>query len=275
MKGILFDIQRFSVHDGPGIRTTVFMKGCPLRCRWCHNPEGLSSQIQLQFFEEKCIGCGTCQNQRFLENAAVCPGEAITVCGKEWEDRDVLREVLKDRLYYGQDGGITFSGGECLMQWEFVASVLGMAKVEGLHTAVDTAGFVPRQALEATLPVCDLYLYDVKCLNSKQHQAYTGVPNAQILENLRWLDRQGKAIWIRIPVIPDFNNSESEMTAIAEFVSSLSSVQQVTLMPYHSLGASKYPTLGLQYPYDSGKRITESEMANYRKLFENRDMTVV
>ena len=146
MKGILFDIQRFSVHDGPGIRTTVFMKGCPLRCRWCHNPEGLSGEIQPQFFQEKCIGCGSCQNERTLSNAEICPSEAIQVCGKAWEDSSVFEEIMKDRVFYGNDGGVTFSGGECLLQAEFVAAVLARAKAAGLHTAIDTAGFVPRQA---------------------------------------------------------------------------------------------------------------------------------
>ena len=274
MKGIVFDIQRFSVHDGPGIRTTVFMKGCPLRCRWCHNPEGLSPKLQLQFFEDKCVGCGSCGKREKLSDAERCNTEALTVCGRELDESDVISEVLKDRIFYSDNGGITLSGGECLLQADFVASVLSLAKAEGLHTAIDTCGCVNWGDIEKTLDFCDLYLYDIKCLDPTLHKEYTGVDNSLIIENLKRLSACGKDIWIRVPVIPDFNNNEAEMKAIAELVSTLSSVKQVTLMPYHTLGASKYKTLGLEYKFDTEKRISDEELFGFRKIFEEKGIRI-
>ncbi|MBQ8407307.1 MAG: glycyl-radical enzyme activating protein [Clostridia bacterium] len=267
MIGTIFDIQRFSVHDGPGIRTTVFMKGCPLRCKWCHNPEGLSRAPQLQFFEEKCIGCKRCGSRSELSDAEKCPAEALSVCGREVDEDEVLKEILKDRCFYAEDGGVTFSGGECLLQADFVAAVLNKAKAQGFRTAIDTSGYVPWDSIEKTLDCCDLYLYDVKCITPSLHKSYTGVDNALIIENLKKLNALGKDIWVRTPIIPDFNNTETEICAIADLVASLSSVKQVTLMPYHTLGASKYKTLGIIYPYDTDKRITEDELSLFSKIF--------
>ncbi len=270
-KATVFDIQRFSVHDGPGIRTTVFMKGCPLRCMWCHNPEGLSRRCTLQFFEEKCIGCGRCGSREKLSDADNCPSGALVVCGREMSESDVLCEILKDKCFYAEDGGVTFSGGECLLWADFVAAVLAKAKQEGLHTAIDTCGMVAWSEIEKTLDVCDLYLYDVKCIDTAAHKKYTGVDNSLILENLKLLSSAGKDIWIRVPVIPDFNDSIKEMTAIAEFLLSLpNAVCQVTLMPYHSLGASKYATLGLEYPYDTTKSISQDTLEEFFDVFRSR-----
>ena len=251
------------------------MKGCPLRCRWCHNPEGLSAKIQLQFFEDHCIGCGRCGNRESITDAAACPTEALKVCGREIDEGELLNELLKDRIFYGDNGGVTFSGGECLLQDDFVASVLNHAKSLGLHCAIDTSGYVPWSSVEKTLGCCDLYLYDIKCLNSSQHRKYTGVDNALILENLKRLSDFGKEIWIRIPVIPDFNNSIHEMTDIADLILTLPSVTQVTLMPYHTLGASKYKTLGLEYPYDTTKKISDSEFNSFCEIFNSRGITLI
>ncbi|MBQ8837526.1 MAG: glycyl-radical enzyme activating protein [Clostridia bacterium] len=274
MTGTIFDIQRFSTHDGPGIRTTVFMKGCPLRCKWCHNPEGLTPSPKLQYFAEKCIGCKRCGEKKNLTDAEKCPADALKVCGREIDVDTLIGEVLKDRIFYAEDGGVTFSGGECLMQADFVAEALSRIKELGIHTAIDTSGYAKWSEIEKTLPFCDLYLYDIKCITPSVHKEYTGVPNMLILENAKKLSDMGKDIWIRVPVIPDFNNSESEMTAVAEFVSSLPSVKQVTLMPYHTLGASKYETLGMAYPFDVAKKITESELETYRKIFADKNLTL-
>ena len=274
MTGTIFDIQRFSVHDGPGIRTTVFMKGCPLRCKWCHNPEGLIGMRQLQFFDEKCIACGACGKREKLSDAEKCPSEALTVCGREADENEIIKEILKDRIFYADNGGVTFSGGECLLQADFVALVLKKAKEHGLHTAVDTSGYVAWSEIEKTLDFCDLYLYDIKCVTKEVHKAYTGVDNGLIIENIKRLSDIGKDIWVRVPVIPDFNNNESEMTAIAELVSELDAVKQVTLMPYHTLGASKYKTLGMEYPYDISGKIGASELEAYRKIFSDRNITL-
>ena len=275
MKGTVFDIQRFSVHDGPGIRTTVFMKGCPMRCQWCHNPEGLSGEIQIQYFKERCISCGSCNNTHSVLNAEICPGQALRVCGREMTDEEVFEQILEDRAFYGRDGGVTFSGGECLLQADFVAAVLKRAKEAGLHTAIDTSGYVPREAIDETLSVCDLYLYDIKCIDPYRHREYTGADNGQILANVKWLSQQGKELWIRVPVIPDFNNNEAEMTAIAKLVCNLSSVKQVTLMPYHTLGLGKYETLGMDCLYRTDKKISESELDSFRRIFRNCGITLV
>lgn len=268
MKGRIFDIQRFSVHDGPGIRTTVFMKGCPLRCRWCHNPEGLSGEAQLQFFEEQCIGCGSCGSRKRISDAARCPAGALKVCGREMDEEELVAELLKDRAFYAENGGVTFSGGECLLQADFVVSVLERIKASGFTTAIDTCGLVPSEALQKTFSVCDLYLYDVKCIDPRLHQEYTGGDNALILENLRLLSAAGKRIWVRVPIIPGFNNTKAELTAIAEFIAALpAAAEQVTLIPYHTLGAGKYKTLGMKYPFDGVKNMAESEMADDRRIF--------
>lgn len=275
MTGAIFDIQHFSVHDGPGIRTTVFMKGCPLRCKWCHNPEGLSKSLQLQFFEDKCIGCALCGERKHLSDAQKCPAGALKVCGREVDEDEVIAEVLKDKIFYSDNGGITFSGGECLLQADFVASVLCKAKALGLHTAIDTCGYVPFEELEKTLAWCDLYLYDIKCFTSKVHKEYTGVDNLLIIDNLKRLDAAQKDIWIRIPVIPGFNNTVEEMSRIAELISSMPSIKQLTLMPYHTLGASKYKTLGLEYPFDTDRLVSERELASLKRIFSDKNITVV
>ena len=256
MEGTVFDIQRFSVHDGPGIRTTVFLKGCPLRCRWCHNPEGLSGQLQLQYFSENCIHCGRCGERTALTDAAHCPTEALKVCGRQMEAAEVFREVMKDQFFYGKDGGVTFSGGECLLQADFVAEVMAMAKEQRLSTVADTSGCVPWSAFEKILPVCDLFLYDLKAMDPGIHKEYTGVDNALIHENLRRLSALGKPVWIRIPVIPDVNDTEENFRQTAAFLQQLTNVENITLMPYHTLGKSKYETLGLTCPYHTEKQIT-------------------
>ena len=275
MTGTIFDIQRFSVHDGPGIRTTVFMKGCPLRCQWCHNPEGLSKALQLQFWEETCVACGACGQRTQLSDAEKCPANALRVCGRVANEDEILQTVLRDQVFYADQGGVTFSGGECLLQADFVASVIRLAKAQNIHTAIDTCGYVPWSEIEKTLECCDLYLYDVKCFTPSLHKKFTGVDNAVILENLQRLAGCGKDIWIRIPVIPTFNDDPAEMEAIAGILAPLSCVNRVTLMPYHVLGASKYKTLGLTYPFPTGLRISPEQLAAYRRIFEAKNIPVL
>lgn len=274
MKGTVFDIQRFSVHDGPGIRTTVFMKGCSLRCGWCHNPEGLRMEPQVQFFREHCIGCGRCGGQRVLENVGQCPAGALKRVGENYTPEGLLEEVLADSDFYGSDGGVTFSGGECLLQADFVAHMLKMLKERGITTAVDTCGNVPWESIEKALPWCDTWLYDVKCADSDNHRRFTGHSNGRILDNLRKLGQTGANIWIRVPVIPDFNDNNGEMACIAEIAASVPRVSRVTLMPYHTLGKSKYETLGLVPGYDTDKTVSQSELAGFRAVFAARGLTV-
>lgn len=274
MEGIIFDIQRFSVHDGPGIRTTVFMKGCSLRCGWCHNPEGLRKEPQVQFFREHCIGCGRCGGQHTLENAARCPAEALKRVGDTVTPEALLELVLADQDFYGSEGGVTFSGGECLLQPEFVAHMLQRLKEQGVTTAVDTCGNVPWAHIERALPWCDTWLYDIKCADPENHRRFTGCDNGRILGNLRKLAQTGANIWIRVPVIPDVNDDAAEMERIAQIAASIPGVSRVTLMPYHTLGKSKYQTLGLIPGYDTDKMISQSKLSELKSKFISKGLTV-
>lgn len=274
MTGTVFDIQRFSVHDGPGIRTTVFMKGCPLRCRWCHNPEGLRAVTEVQFFEESCIGCRRCLGQRRPKDAENCPTGALKVAGEHYDARRLLEAVLADREFYGEDGGVTFSGGECLLQAEFVTEMLRLIKAEGISTAIDTCGYVAWDAIESTLGLCDTYLYDIKCADPVLHKMYTGKSNDLILENLQRLSLAGAEIWIRVPVIPGVNDNESEMQQIARIVSNTAGVRKVTLIPYHTLGKSKYKTLGMEPGFDTENMVSQTNLRRWEALFQAHGVTV-
>lgn len=267
MTGTVFDIQRFSVHDGPGIRTTVFMKGCPLRCRWCHNPEGLAPQPQAQFFEEECISCGRCGGLHTPQSANRCPTGALKLVGRAYSPAALLDEVLKDRDFYGSEGGVTFSGGECLLQADFIRHMLELLKAEGISTAIDTCGAVSWEAFAKVLPLCDTFLYDVKCANDCLHREYTGSGNHLILENLKKLSDANADIRVRIPVIPDVNDSQEEMAAIGALLRPLS-LHSVTLIPYHTLGKSKYKTLGLTPGYNTVKSVTEEQLRNLGAILE-------
>lgn len=274
MQGMVFDIQRFCVHDGPGIRTTVFMKGCPLRCRWCHNPEGLRREPQVQFFEEECIRCGSCSGNRLLTDVPLCPTGALKRSGTVYDVPELLAEVLADRDFYESDGGVTFSGGECLLQADFVTRMLEELKSSGVTTAIDTCGAVSWESLEKTLPFCDTYLYDIKCADPELHREYTGQSNNRILDNLRRLSDAGANIWVRVPVIPDFNDNGQEMNQIAGIVGRTKGVRKVTLIPYHTLGKSKYKTLGMIPPYETEKSVTKSRMEEFAQLFRDKGIAV-
>lgn len=268
MTGTIFDIQRFCVHDGPGIRTTVFLKGCPLRCRWCHNPEGLQPEPQMQFFSMECIGCKSCGGLHTLDNVQYCPSGALKRAGDQYTGKQLMEEIRKDIDFYGSRGGVTFSGGECLMQLEFVLEMLHRCREEKITTAIDTCGFVPWTSLQKTLGLCDTYLYDIKCVDSDLHQRFTGQRNDIILDNFRKLSSSGASIWVRIPVIPDFNDNDVEIEAIASIVNGMPGVQKVTLMPYHTLGKSKYEPLGMKPMYHTDKSITGSEIVRFGSFFE-------
>jgi pyruvate formate lyase activating enzyme len=194
------------------------------------------------------------------------------VCGRDVSVDEVIDVVLRDKIFYKNNGGVTFSGGECLMQSDFVAAALKELKQMGLHTAVDTSGYVPWASIEKTLDVCDLYLYDVKCIDPGYHKEYTGVDNAPIIDNLKRLSSTGKNIWIRVPVIPDFNDRCDEMESIASFVATLEGDKQTTLMPYHTLGAGKYRTLGLEYTYKSSAKLEKDRLEEFKKIFEKQNI---
>ncbi len=265
-KGWIFDIKKFAVHDGPGIRTTVFLKGCPLRCWWCHNPEAISSRPELVFFANKCIGCGECfkvcqrggheildsgervyHRERCVlcgECVEYCYAEALVMEGKEVSVEDVMIELRKDIPFYeNSDGGITISGGEPLFQIEFTLALLRQCKAEHLHTAIDTSGQASWANYEKILPFVDLVLYDMKHIDPERHREYTGVRNDLILENLRKMSQYGVPIEIRMPIIPTLNDYRESIEGIATFLRPLENITRLQLLPYHRLGEAKYERL--------------------------------
>lgn len=224
--GRIFDIQRFSVHDGPGIRTIVFLKGCGFRCRWCCNPESQSYEIE----------------EAFQDGKKITYGKDVTV-------KEVMEIVAKDRPYYNRSGGgLTLSGGECLLQPEFTLSLLKTAKEMGITTAIESTGNASFEVIERILPYLDLYLMDIKHMNSDKHKEFIGRPNHLVLENAVKISKRAKELIIRVPVIPTFNDTEEEIADIARFAANLSGVRELHLLPYHQFGRDKYQRLGRDYP---------------------------
>lgn len=239
--------------DGPGIRTTVFFKGCNLRCEWCHNPESYSPNPEIMFYEDKCTGCGKCKGacQTKLENctlcgrcAEVCESGARLLCGKKYTADGLMAKILKDKIFYESSGGVTFSGGECMLQIDFLEKVLKKCRENNIHTAIDTAGCVPKEYFERILPYTDMFLYDVKAIDGELHKRCTGRSNKIILENLLFLDNAEKDIEIRVPYVPGVNSGE--MLKIADFLKKLRSKIRVSVLPYHNHAYSKYAALGMK-----------------------------
>ncbi len=254
-RDMIFDITRSSFVDGPGIRTTVFFKGCNLRCAWCHNPESQVRERQMLFYSHKCKGCGRCRAvcPHALSScelcgacAAACPEEARKMCGREMTAEEILREVIRDKTFYdASGGGVTFSGGECMLRPAFLRECLSLCREAEIQTAVDTAGCVPWESFEGVLDKTDLFLYDLKLMDKTLHKKYIGADNTLILENLVKLASLGCEIIVRIPVIGGVNDNDSEMHAMAEFLAPLS-VRAVELLPYHAMGEHKYTALGVE-----------------------------
>lgn len=253
---MIFDIQRASYVDGPGIRTTVFFKGCNLKCKWCHNPESQRFEKQMLFYADKCTHCGKCaavcpndlKECVFCGKCVLfCPASARRICGEDKSPEEIFKKIKADKTFYeASGGGVTFSGGECMLQPELLTTLLKMSHDEGIHTAVDTAGNLPFEAFERVLPYTDLFLYDMKCFDRKRHIDGTGVPNDLILENLKKLAEVGADIIIRIPVIPGFNDDEEEAGRMAHFLSELG-IKKIELLPYHAMGEAKYGALGMSF----------------------------
>lgn len=266
MPGMIFDLKRFAVHDGPGIRMTVFLKGCPLRCPWCHNPEGVSASPELSCLEHRCIGCGECaavcpNRAHFFQDgihkfdrsrctacgkcAEVCLGGALRLYGRIESAETLMPKLLEDREFYERSGGgVTLSGGEPLLQPEFAAELLARLRAENIHTAVDTSGNVPWKSFERVLPYTEMFLYDFKHPDDAAHRQVIGVSNRRILDNLERLSGTGKRIEIRIPVIPGFNDAPEVVRKTADFLASLPNPVAVRLLPYHDLARGKFLALG-------------------------------
>lgn len=280
--GIVFDIKKFSIHDGPGIRTTVFLKGCGLRCWWCHNPESQRPTPELMLRPDLCIRCGACvtvcpqaavvpDGGGFITDRARCTqcGTCATVCyadaremvGQEMTVDAVMAEILRDSVFYEDSGGgVTFSGGEPLLQGDFLLALLKACKAHGLHTAIDTCGHAPTETLHRIRSYVDLFLYDLKLMDDTRHREVTGVSNQRILENLRMLDSHGHKIILRIPLIPRINDDVYNIYQMAQLARGLSSLERIDLLPYHKIGQDKYARIGRINPMPKTEPLTETQV---------------
>lgn len=259
MPGTVFDIMKYAIHDGPGIRTVVFLKGCPLRCWWCHNPESQAPGPELMLNPDRCISCGECLTvcptgtdptlcTDCLRCVDVCHAGARTTAGRTMTVAQVITEIMKDAIFYEESGGgVTFSGGEPLMQPDFLCSLLEQCKARDLHTAIETSGFGRQEDLLRSAAKTDLFLYDLKLMDDDLHRKYTGASNRTILANLQALAAVHANIIVRIPVIPGINDSAENISATAAFAASLGGVREIHLLPYHTAGSHKYTRLGQRY----------------------------
>ncbi|MCJ7701257.1 MAG: glycyl-radical enzyme activating protein [Anaerolineales bacterium] len=297
LSGTVFDIKRFSIHDGPGIRTTVFLKGCPLHCAWCHNPEGISLQPEIHFWAKRCIACHEClqacpngalswvAGQRVHQTALcqgcgfcaeACPAEATELVGTRMGVPDVLREIEKDLIIYDQSGGgATFSGGEPLLQIDFLEALLIACKDHDIHTVVDTSGHVRIEHLERIKPLVDIFLYDIKLMDPDRHFQYTGVPNRRILNNLMKLAKTGTRVIARVPIIPGINDDEVNIDQTGHFLASLTTIRQVNILPYHRSAADKYQRMQHFYPLSDLMPPSDHHISQIAERLESYGLTAV
>jgi pyruvate formate lyase activating enzyme len=294
-KGLVFDVQRYSIHDGPGIRTIVFFKGCPLRCKWCANPESQLSNIEIMHISNKCIRCGKCillckqkaitfkQNEIYLnrKNCNLC-GLCVENCntgamkfiGKAFTEKELLSEVIKDELFYiASNGGVTVSGGEPFMQHSFLKTFLIECKERGLNTAVETSGYVETDIMNDILEYIDILLMDLKHVDDEKHVKGTGASNKLILKNWNMVARKTNNVICRVPVIPDFNDSIDEIYGIADFIKNIG-IKEMHLLPYHKLGEGKYKSLGLNYELTGTQPPSNDKIQKYKEICESLDLKV-
>ena len=295
--GRIINIKRFEIHDGDGLRTTLFLKGCPLRCKWCHNPETLSPKSELGYYAHKCISCGKCveicpygahaikDGKHTFDRekcktcgkcASVCLGDALIFYGEKVTPSDILPKLIADKEFYkSSGGGVTVSGGEPLLQADFVAEVLRLLKQKDINTAVDTCLFASKTQLEKVVPFTDTFLVDVKAFDRELHKELTGQYNDLILDNIRYLSSIGKQMEIRIPFVP--NQNSGEIGKIAEFLSSIQTIKGVRVLPYHNLSGTKYDSLDMSYTLsnDTTPPPEKDEVENARKVLESYGLPVL
>ncbi|RMH01121.1 MAG: glycyl-radical enzyme activating protein [Planctomycetota bacterium] len=295
VRGLVLDVQRWSVQDGPGVRTTVFLQGCPLACRWCHNPESQGRGAALVVEPGRCVACGACLEACPRQGipgpgeppapeagcllcgacAEACPAEARRLHGRERSAAEVMAEILRDRLYYDETGGgATFSGGEPLAQPDFLLALLRACRAEEVHTAVDTSGFAPAEVVAAVAPLADLFLYDLKLVDDARHRAATGAGSGPVLANLRALDAAGARLRLRIPIVPGWNDDEENLLASAEVAAGLAGLERVDLLPYHAIGRDKYRRLGAAPPLPAIPTPDPARMEELAAPFRRRGLSV-
>ncbi len=294
-QGIIFNIQKYSLHDGPGIRTTVFLKGCPLSCWWCHNPESQRKSGEFIFLRKKCILCRDCERVclkaavKFTENGLchdrekcilcgecfkACPSEAIEILGEKTDVDEIVKEVEKDRIFYDESGGgVTLSGGEPLMQIDFVDGILTALKERGIHTVVDTSGYTSWENFKRIQEKVDLFLYDIKHMDDEEHTKYTGISNKLILDNLKKLALNGNKIWIRVPIIPSINDDDLNIQRVCNYILSLN-LREIFILPYHNIAIDKYRRVDMEYKMPDIQEPSDKKMEEIAEKFKECGLIV-
>ena len=291
LSGEIFEIERFAIHDGRGIRTVVFFRGCPLRCLWCANPESQQKKHQIMFWKSRCIGCGTCirecptkslslcNGSIYRSNSCIYCGNCVQVCtsmaqtwiGKIETVDTVFQEILRDKeFYHHTGGGVTFSGGEALAQSDFVIALAERCRLEGIHTAVETSGYVPETVIEAVIPLIDEFLFDFKCMDSEKHKTLTGVGNKRILRNFEKIIEAKAKVVVRFPLIGGYNDDDENVHQLADYLFQHFPECKIDLLPYHSLGVSKYERLQMEYCAKMAYTPTSERVQTIREYLEKR-----
>jgi pyruvate formate lyase activating enzyme len=295
INGLIFDIKRFAVHDGPGIRTTIFLKGCPLSCWWCHNPEGLSNSQEIIYYDYKCMNCDKCinicqqnaleeKNNKIVRNHKICAscGNCVEICptasqqiiGQKISAENTIKEIEKDRIFFEtSNGGVTFSGGEPLMQHEFLKETLKLCKKRSIHTALDTSGFCHSDVFNTLIKFNDLFLYDLKIIDDQQHKKYTGVSNKKIIKNLDILQKKEKDIIIRFTIVKGITDTKENLRDIINLVSSFEKIKGIDLLPFHNVN-EKYQRIGKQNKLKDIKPPSSNDIKRIKKQFEQKDLNV-